>query len=268
MSFGERITKLRKQNGMTQEQLAEKIDVTRQTISKWELDQSTPDLNYICQISELFRVTTDYLIRGDEKTQNESENVDATTIIRKKEIQVPIRKWSIGMIVCGVLIILFGLNFVKNGEIIEGLSVVFIGIELAFIRKYPVAGMVCVGLSVVCMVIFLFVIPNTVSKITIHTESGLIVRHIENIINVGTITLVVNMIIVMIQGIVTGFMKSNVINIVLLVCEILSILYYIWAGYWYRTVEVDFIKSLLGVSIFFTISNYIHKREMRIGEER
>lgn len=64
MTFGERIQQLRKQRKMSQEELGEKLEVTRQTISKWELDQSTPDLDYIISISEFFEVTTDYLIKG------------------------------------------------------------------------------------------------------------------------------------------------------------------------------------------------------------
>ncbi len=70
MSFGETITNLRKSKGITQEQLAETLGVTRQTISKWELDQSTPDLNYISQLSDLYGVTTDYLIKGEEPAKN------------------------------------------------------------------------------------------------------------------------------------------------------------------------------------------------------
>ncbi len=69
MAFGERLTILRKSRGMSQEQLAEQLDLARQTISKWELDQSTPDLEYIIQLSELFGVTTDYLIKGEEPTE-------------------------------------------------------------------------------------------------------------------------------------------------------------------------------------------------------
>ena len=81
MSFGENMQKLRKKNGMSQEELAEKIVVTRQTISKWELDQSTPDLEYIVQLSELFGVSTDFLIKGVEPvaTQTYREPADCET---------------------------------------------------------------------------------------------------------------------------------------------------------------------------------------------
>ncbi len=64
MAFGEILATLRKSRGMSQEQLAEQLNLTRQTISKWELDQSTPDMEYIIKLSDLFGVTTDYLIKG------------------------------------------------------------------------------------------------------------------------------------------------------------------------------------------------------------
>ena len=67
MTFGEKIQYLRKQNGLSQEALAEIMSVTRQTISKWELDQSFSDLEYICRLSDYFEVTTDYLIKDSDK---------------------------------------------------------------------------------------------------------------------------------------------------------------------------------------------------------
>lgn len=66
MSFGEKLQRLRKAQGLSQEELAARLSVTRQTISKWELDQSTPELGLLAQISDIFGVTTDYLIKKDE----------------------------------------------------------------------------------------------------------------------------------------------------------------------------------------------------------
>ncbi len=68
MSFGENLSNLRKSNGLSQEQLAEKLGLTRQTVSKWETDQSTPDLVYIIKLSEILSVTTDRLIKGADET--------------------------------------------------------------------------------------------------------------------------------------------------------------------------------------------------------
>lgn len=65
MTLGEKLQKLRKRQKLSQEALAEKVTVTRQTISKWELDQSTPDLDFIAQLSNIFNVSSDYLIREE-----------------------------------------------------------------------------------------------------------------------------------------------------------------------------------------------------------
>ena len=71
MTLGEKIQKLRKQRGLSQEALAEKVTVTRQTISKWELGQSLPDLDFIAQLSNIFNVSSDYLIKDEMTEPNE-----------------------------------------------------------------------------------------------------------------------------------------------------------------------------------------------------
>lgn len=66
MNFSEKLLTLRKANNLTQEQLAEKLDVSRQSISKWESGQATPELEKIVVMSALFDVTTDYLLKSSE----------------------------------------------------------------------------------------------------------------------------------------------------------------------------------------------------------
>ena len=73
MTLGQKLTNLRKAQGMTQEELSEAVGVTRQTISKWELDTSTPDLDYLCKLCDLFGVTADYLIRPERETVEAAE---------------------------------------------------------------------------------------------------------------------------------------------------------------------------------------------------
>ena len=62
MSFGATLFRLRREAGLSQEELAEKLDVTRQTVSKWEMDLSTPDITRLQAISKLFGVTYEALI--------------------------------------------------------------------------------------------------------------------------------------------------------------------------------------------------------------
>ena len=65
MILADKIVNLRKRAGWSQEELAEKMGVSRQSISKWEGAQSVPDMNRILKLSEVFCVSTDYLLRDD-----------------------------------------------------------------------------------------------------------------------------------------------------------------------------------------------------------
>ena len=68
MTLGEKIFRLRTEQGLSQETFGEKLGVSRQSVSKWETDQSVPELDKIVAISELFEVTTDYLLKETEET--------------------------------------------------------------------------------------------------------------------------------------------------------------------------------------------------------
>ena len=78
MNIADRIQTLRKAKGMSQEGLADQIGVARQTVSKWESEQSLTDLEKIILLSECFEVTTDYLLKGIEpKPDDPEEKQDA-----------------------------------------------------------------------------------------------------------------------------------------------------------------------------------------------
>lgn len=66
MNFSEKLITLRKAKDLTQEQLAEKLGVSRQSISKWEGGQATPEIEKIVALSAIFDVTTDYLLKSSE----------------------------------------------------------------------------------------------------------------------------------------------------------------------------------------------------------
>lgn len=65
MELGEQIKKYRKESGMSQDTLAEKIYVTRQTVSNWETSKSYPDVNSLLRLSEVFGISVDTLLKGD-----------------------------------------------------------------------------------------------------------------------------------------------------------------------------------------------------------
>ncbi len=83
MNIADRIQNLRKTKGLSQEQLADAIGVSRQAVSKWESDQTTPDLEKIVLMSELFEVTTDYLLKGIEPVQ-EKEHKTVGDVLDQK----------------------------------------------------------------------------------------------------------------------------------------------------------------------------------------
>lgn len=67
MILGEKIMELRKKNGWSQEELAGKLKVSRQSVSKWESAMSVPELDKVLQLSEIFEVSTDYLLKDDKE---------------------------------------------------------------------------------------------------------------------------------------------------------------------------------------------------------
>ena len=82
MIFADKLIALRKKSGWSQEDLAEKLGVTRQSVSKWEGAQSVPDIDKILQLSHLFGVTTDYLLK-DELGEPEYTAGDDAPALRK-----------------------------------------------------------------------------------------------------------------------------------------------------------------------------------------
>ncbi len=77
MILADKIITLRKKNGWSQEELAEKLNVTRQSVSKWEGAQSVPDLNKILLMSRIFEVSTDYLLKDELEEPDGTQNTES-----------------------------------------------------------------------------------------------------------------------------------------------------------------------------------------------
>ncbi len=93
MILADKIINLRKKNGWSQEELAEKMNVSRQAVSKWEGAQSVPDLNKILLLSQIFGVSTDYLLK-DDLEEEEIKVQDESSYIEEKGEQIEVRKIS------------------------------------------------------------------------------------------------------------------------------------------------------------------------------
>lgn len=74
MTFGEKLKILRKQNGYSQEVLAELLNVSRQAVSKWESNRGIPEIEKLLQISNMFGVTLDYLLKEDYQEETHQNN--------------------------------------------------------------------------------------------------------------------------------------------------------------------------------------------------
>lgn len=83
MTIADRIQSLRKSKGMSQEELADAAGVSRQAVSKWESEQSTPDIDKVIILSEIFDVTTDYLLRGIEPAETNDHKTMADVVDQK-----------------------------------------------------------------------------------------------------------------------------------------------------------------------------------------
>lgn len=112
MNLGKKIAELRKKNNFSQEELAEKVGVARQTISKWEIGDTTPDINQVKIISKIFNISIDELVDNDinnvivEKVSN-TEKLAGITI---KILKV----FGIMLIVFITLILLFVIIFMVD----------------------------------------------------------------------------------------------------------------------------------------------------------
>ena len=87
MILADKIMELRKKNGWSQEELAEKMDVSRQSISKWESAQSVPDMGRIVRLSELFGVSTDYLLKDEMETAEPAQSEEADRTLRSVSME-------------------------------------------------------------------------------------------------------------------------------------------------------------------------------------
>lgn len=111
MTIGVKIQNLRKQKGLSQEQLAEAVGVSRQAVSKWEAEQSVPDIDKIILICDYFGVTTDYILRDEEMSctetvQGTNKNEEEKDMDNKKKSTLLLTVAVMLYILCAVPIII------------------------------------------------------------------------------------------------------------------------------------------------------------------
>ena len=109
MILADKFIDLRKKNGWSQEELAEMLDVSRQSISKWEGAQSVPDMARIIRLSEIFGVSTDYLLKDDAESPETLVLPDSGSVVRTVTMEeaasfLRIKSLNAGRIAVGVLL--------------------------------------------------------------------------------------------------------------------------------------------------------------------
>ena len=110
MNLSDRIQYLRKARGISQEGLADQLGVSRQAVSKWESEQSMPDLDKIISMSDYFAVTTDYLLKGVEPVVQKEEEQS----IKHRRIASNIcYQLSLGFIGLGIILSIILADFLK-----------------------------------------------------------------------------------------------------------------------------------------------------------
>lgn len=132
MSFGENLQFYRKRNNITQEQLAESLNVSRQSVSKWESDSSFPEMEKLLQMCDMFSCDLDTMTRGD------AEQSTATDTANYDEHMSSRARW----IAAGVSLILFGFAILS---VLEGFGVME---ELA-----DASMLICVAIAVVMFIV-------------------------------------------------------------------------------------------------------------------
>lgn len=83
MKFSEKLIQLRKATGLSQEELGNRLNVARQTVSKWELGETTPEMEKLIKLSEIFNITLDELIKDENDKKENSEITSNNTNSQK-----------------------------------------------------------------------------------------------------------------------------------------------------------------------------------------
>ncbi len=121
MALSEKLYTLRKKSGLSQEQLAEQLGVSRQAISKWESGQSVPESDKLIVISSRFKVSLDYLLKEDDEQQVIPKEFQADNSLQTSGKT----KWLLGIISCigGIVcLIILGLLSILNHDVSNQLS--------------------------------------------------------------------------------------------------------------------------------------------------
>ena len=175
MTLGEKIYKLRTERNLSQGDLSEILEVSRQSVSKWENDAATPDLDKIIKLSEVFGITIDELVKNEDVSVSPSEEPKTPTIIIKKESNFPPRK-IIGTVLLSLSLIVTVVLLAAGGGI-SGLvlssPLILCGL-VCFIFKKNI-GLWCFWAVFFCVDMYMRLATGTSSALVLNFQSLLFI---------------------------------------------------------------------------------------------
>ena len=152
MPLSEKILSLRTRMGLSQEDLAEKLGVSRQSVSKWETGQSVPDLDKLIKLADLFQISVDELVREGERPQPPEPPQPQVVYVReKKQSLTGTQTAGVCLEIIGLALDLLGLVGESSLMVFMGTALIVLGLPLLLAKKYPllIFGWLAVALSLV-----------------------------------------------------------------------------------------------------------------------
>lgn len=161
MSLSEKILSLRTALGLSQEELAEKLEVSRQSVSKWETGQSVPDLDKLIRLSDLFGISVDQLVREGERPRLPEPPRPQVVYVKDKRSLTGIQTAGVCLELIGLALDLLGLMGERNLMVFAGTVLIVLGLPLLLAKRHPwiIFGWLAVGLSLAVFNPYTSVVP-------------------------------------------------------------------------------------------------------------
>ena len=149
MILADKISLLRKKCGWSQEDLAEKLGVSRQSVSKWETGQSVPDLDKLIKLADLFGISVDELVREEERPQPPEPPQPQVVYVEAKRSLTGTQTAGVCLELVGLALDLMGLVGAGILLVFVGTALIVLGLPLLLAKKHPwlIFGWLVVGLS-------------------------------------------------------------------------------------------------------------------------
>ncbi|WP_243093240.1 helix-turn-helix transcriptional regulator [Pseudoflavonifractor sp. AF19-9AC] len=142
---------LRTQLGLSQEDLAEKLGVSRQSVSKWETGQSVPDLDKLIKLADLFGISVDELVREGERPKPPEPPQPQVVYVKEKRSLTGTQTAGVCLELIGLALDLLGLVGESNLLVFLGTALIVLGLPLLLAARHPllIFGWLAVALSLV-----------------------------------------------------------------------------------------------------------------------